>query len=95
MFDNSPRDPTMTTSIGLPTSVIKTSILTDEVMETGRTGSIEEPLYSFHEDREAQRKEKNAIDEGTQDFGSLPTIGVLGRSRLVRSELIIQALDSA
>ena len=66
-----------------------------EVMETGRTGSIEEPLYSFHEDREAQRKEKNAIDEGTQDFGSLPTIGVLGRSRLVRSELIIQALDSA
>lgn len=78
MLDARPREPTMTTSLGLPTSVRPSaSAIGKRIAE--RTRSLEEAFYRFHEDGEAQREQEDAVDESAEHFCPLPSVRILLR----------------
>lgn len=44
------------------------------------TDVVDEPGDGFHSYREAQRQQEHAVDQSAENFGSLPTVRILGRS---------------
>ena len=77
MFEANPREPTKTTKRGFETSVYGTYLNIELGTTVWRhTRCIEEPFYGFEEDREAEGQEENAIDERSENLGSMPTVGI-------------------
>ena len=48
----------------------------DHYLGVGDFGDVDEALNGFHEDGEAESQEKDTIDEGSEHFGTLPTVRV-------------------
>ena len=77
MFDAKPKDPTMTTSRGCEISKDCRQNFGGAQGEGLQTWSREEPFYGLQEDGETECKEEHAVDEGCENFSSMPAVGVL------------------
>lgn len=86
MFESSPAEPTATTSWGFETTIV-VSVRDNERDKRGRTGRVEAALDRLKPDREAEGEEEDAVDEGTENFGTLPAVRVARRGGRGFSEL--------
>lgn len=53
----------------------------DDQLGVGDLCGVEEAGDGLEADREAKGEEEDAVDEGPEDFSSLPPVRILGRSR--------------
>lgn len=75
MLEAKPQAPTITMSFGLPIS-LRSGELRVERLEIMQTRCGEETFHRFQENRQAEGQKEDRVDECSQYFCTMPTIGV-------------------
>ena len=76
MLEAKPSEPTITTSFGFEISTKKMNINETKYEPDILTRSAEESFNCFHEYGEAKRKKEDAVDQGSKNFGSVPSVRI-------------------
>ena len=48
------------------------------ILDETHTRCGEEPLHGLEENREAEGEKEDTVDQGSEDLGAVPAVGVLG-----------------
>ncbi len=77
MFEANPSEPTKTMRLGFEISVYGPCLNSElGTIVWLHTWCTEEPFNGFKEDREAEGQEEDTIDKGSENLGSMPTVGI-------------------
>lgn len=76
MLDAKPSDPTITTSLGFEISLEILSAGKTREARKSSTWHFKEAFKSFQRYGEAKSEKEHAVDEGSENLGAMPPVGV-------------------